>query len=71
MNFENAPIYVLMPPIPDDARPYFIACMAIFTIWFYFGMNWWLAKQRDGMPPNWYCVLKDRLGQYYAKNKEK
>lgn len=33
--FENNPVYMIMPEIPDEARPYLLACMGAFIALFY------------------------------------
>jgi hypothetical protein len=33
--FENNPVYMIMPPIPDEAKPYLMACTVVFIVLLY------------------------------------
>jgi hypothetical protein len=33
--FENAPVYQIMPAIPEDAKPYLFGCLVLWAVLFF------------------------------------
>lgn len=67
MNYQNSPIYQIMPPIPADAQPYYFIALAIFAVWFFVGIHWKMHVVQHGFPPRYVFWLREGTKRLLAR----
>ncbi len=55
---------MVMPPLPEETKPYYAVVMVAFAVWFFVGIHYRMHVSRHGFPPFYLLWIYELLRKF-------